>query len=140
MSYYFCFHGKSYSKGTIVKIAEHHKDKFGFYSYVIFDSHDTTNNTYCFKSLYNAWDIFRISEDQLNICIEAVEANSICNQDDVDSTVNPKYIEGIISAWIWYIVAMISGLFLQNISNVIGVWVIASVIFFNWRRKKINGE
>ncbi len=140
MSNYFCFQGKQYSQGTVVKVCENHKDKFRFYSYLVFESHDITNNIYSFRSLYNTWDIFNISTEQLNEYIEEVVVHNVSNQVDMYSKVDPKYIEGIVSAWIWYITAMIFGLFLQNITSMIGIWITASVIFFSWRRQKINGE
>ena len=64
----------------------------------------------------------------------------IADTTKLSNKIEPKYIEGIISAWIWYILIMFFGVLLKGAVTTIIVWTLASIIFFNWRRKKINGE
>lgn len=46
-------------------------------------------------------------------------------------------IDGLFIGWVWYI-------FLMGISiifkDAIGLWIIISIVFFNWRSKKIKEE
>ena len=46
-------------------------------------------------------------------------------------------IDGLFLGWVWYIFLMaISTLFYDRI----GLWILISVVFFNWRNKKIKEE
>lgn len=140
MSNYFYFRGNNYGKGTIVKIYEEHKEKFKFYSNLIFEKYDKESGLYLFKSPYNHWEIFNISKNQIEEYIEEVVKPCCVAQVDMSTKVNPDYIEGMSSAWIWYILIMFFGLFLKGPINVVSTWVLASIVFFTWRHKKINGE
>lgn len=134
------FQNKLYAQGTVVKIYEKYKEKFKFNSYIVFVKYDSQNKLYCFTSLHNSWDTFHIPQDQLYVYIECIFAPCFTNKLETCSKAKPQYIEGIVSAWIWYILIMVFALFLAGVENVIMVWILASVVFFNWRRRKINGE
>lgn len=136
----FYFKGSNYGRGTVVQIYEKKKGEFKFYSYLIFEECD--NNNLCrFRSPYNNWEHFNISTNQLQEYIEAItEPHAVIVNAGSYPQVNQEYVEGIVDAWIWYILVMFLGLFLKGIVNVLGVWILASIVFFSWRHKKMNGE
>lgn len=49
--------------------------------------------------------------------------------------VNELGIDGLLIAWIWYIFIMVVGVIFYDR---IGIWILASVIFFNYRKKKLK--
>lgn len=140
MNNYFCFKHNVYGKGTIVQMHEEYKEKFGFCSYLVFEEYDVENDLYRFRTLHDRWTSFNIYKNHLEEYIkEIVEAQIITEETPFTYKVDPNYVDGIASAWIWYIIVMFFGLFLQGTASVITVWVLASIIFFSWRRKKMNG-
>ena len=72
-------------------------------------------------------------------CIEEISIPYVL-QVSTAPIMQPDNIDGIVSAWIWYIIIMVFGLFLKEPLNVFGVWILASVIFFTWRHRKMNGD
>lgn len=141
MSNYFYFKGNNYGNGTVVQIYEKKKKEFKFYSYLIFEEYDNNNEMCRFRSPYNRWESFNISKNQLQEYIEKItEPYEVVVKVDSHPKVNQEHVEGIVDAWLWYILIMFFGIFLKGIVNVIGVWILASVVFFSWRHKKMNGE
>ena len=136
---YFYFKGQQYAEKTIVKIYENQKNNFGFYSHLVFNGYDDKTKLYHFCSLHDCWKQFVMTENQLEESIEKVDV-SYTPQINTEPKVQQNHIEGIVSAWIWYILIMFFGLFLKGPLSVLVVWILASVIFFTWRYKKINGE
>lgn len=63
----------------------------------------------------------------------------------VDPSIHPPQVKqlkdsqipGLMLGWIWYIVIMAVGVIFKE---AIGIWIIASIVFFNWRKKKIEKE
>ena len=45
MEKYFCFEGKLYAKGTIVKIRDEHVEKFKFHLNLVFEVYNESNDT-----------------------------------------------------------------------------------------------
>lgn len=134
------FRGNSYGKGTVVKIYERHQDKFKFYSNLVFEGYDSKISLYNFKSLYNSWDVFYISKIQLEEYIEEIVEPHCGTQVCSSQKVEPNYIDGMASAWTWYIIIMLFGILLKGVISTVIVCVLASIVFFTWRRNKINGE
>ena len=55
----------------------------------------------------------------------------------VTKTMKDKDIDGLFIGWLWYIFLMvISSIF----KDAIGLWIFISVVFFTWRKKKIQEE
>jgi hypothetical protein len=55
----------------------------------------------------------------------------------VTKTMKDSEIDGLFIGWLWYIFLMaISTIF----KDAIGLWIFISVVFFNWRTKKIKEE
>jgi hypothetical protein len=132
----FVFNGKYYYAGTIVEIYSEYVQQFKFNSILKFVGYNISENAYYFSSLYNVWDIYKLSYEEISIYIHQVLQE---NQIQYDNHVNENYIDGIVSAWIWYILAILFSLCLQGIGNVICALVFATVIFYHWRNKKIRG-
>lgn len=140
MSKHFNFNGKMYGTGTVVLINENYRKDFGFYSRLVFDRYDEEKGLYFFTSLSRHWDMFGMNDFQIEECIETiVKPYGVIVQIDPTPVVDPDNIEGIVSAWIWYIIIMCLGFFLKDIIDQIIVWALASIIFFSWRHKKMNG-
>lgn len=134
----FIFNDRPYYVGTIVSINEAWKHKVGFNSILKFVWYNSDEDAYCFTTLQDNWNIYKLSNEQILMYVESILNDNkmeVKNQD-----INPQYIDGIVSAWIWYILIMLFAVFLQGVTNVILVWVIATIIFFNWRQNKIKGE
>lgn len=137
---YFYFKENIYGNGTVIQVTEKYKEKFKFNLNVVFEKYDEKNELVYFRSLYNNWDNFSVTTDQLNECIDkVVEPRSIVIQTNSHKKIEEQYIDGIVSAWMLYIIVMFFGMFLKGALNVIVAWTLASVIFFRWRHNKING-
>lgn len=134
----FIFNGKVYYIGTIIKINEDYKKYFGFNSRLKFSGYIIQENACCFTSLYNALDVYKISNKDIMKYTEGIVEEVV--MDTSVTTIDPKYIDGIVSAWIWYIIAMFFSLAFKNIFDTLLVWTVSTLIFFNWRNKKIRGE
>lgn len=133
----FIFNHKIYYAGTVVTIHSEYQQNFKFHSTLKFVGYEACNRMYCFSVLYDNWTIYRLSSEQINIYIASV----LKEGDDVseDTRIDTKYIDGIVSAWIWYIFIMLFALILQGAASVATVWIIATIIFFSWRHNKIKG-
>lgn len=137
---YFVYHNKKYYRKTVVKIHDGECHNFGFYTTMIFNGYDIERNLYCFVSPCNSWDKYYMTDCQITACIKEIiqPCCDPCLQNEREK-VDLKYVDGMLAAWIWYILIMCFGLFLNGIVNVLIVWTVASVIFFSWRKKKMNG-
>lgn len=139
--YYFYFNGEQYGNGTIVKIHQDKRDRFDYYTNIIFKGYNyNDDNLYHFGSLYDKWKDYCITQDELYLYIEKIEkACSSLPLQNAFEKIHPSNIEGIVAAWMWYIFIMIFAVFINGIISTIITWVIASYIFWKWRNKKING-
>jgi hypothetical protein len=135
---FFVFNNKRHYIGTIVSVKQHKKNMFGYNSTVRFVQYNRNNNLYYFASLYDIFDRHGIPEYQLQDCIENVLTSCDMNN-NTSNKLDPKYIDGIVNAWCWYILIMFFAFFLEGIGNQIITWTFSSFVFFNWRNKKING-
>lgn len=133
----FIFNGKIYYVGTIVKIKKEYHNNVGFHTVLKFVGYITEENAYCFSSLQNKFEIYKISADYISKYIENILENVAIEEND--KRADPKYIEGIVSAWIWYILVMFIAIFAKDPVNSIMLCVVSTFIFFIWRHKKIKG-
>lgn len=133
----FFLNGKYHYIGTVVNIKEMQKQYFGFHSILRFVEYNEFDNFYYFSSLYNEWEIYKLSKEQINMCFENVVEEGAVELDD--GKIKPEYIDGIVSAWIWYILIILFALCLKNIGQVVMTLLFSTIIFFHWRHKKING-
>ena len=133
----FIFNNHIYYVGTIVEINEEWKQNFRFNSTLKFTGYDVNDCSYCFTTLQDNWKIYKLSEAQIQMCVKSVLLDGV--MEPKNEKIDPKYIDGIVSAWIWYILIMFFALFLKGAENVIGIWIIATFLFFGWRHNKIKG-
>ena len=135
----FLYKGKVYESGAIVKIKEGKEDQFDFCSVLVFDRYDVESKYCVFHCIYDGWRVYNIHVLDLEIVIDSVVPAYSSTKKKSRYKVEEKYIEGIVSAWIWYILAMLLGVVAKGIDNQILVWTAASFVFFTWRRQKLNG-
>lgn len=123
---YFTCNGKRYHTGTIVVIANR-KMTFLYFN--------TDNNRFAFK---NGECVSQYSSEYLG-----KHPITICSE--VDGTVKLPVlrkkrelsIDGMLLGWMWYIFIMgLAVIF----NDRIGIWILASWIFFSWRKNKIEKE
>jgi hypothetical protein len=136
----FKFNKKYYYAGTVVKIRDGAEKHVGFCSMLTFIGYNTDNNLYIFQSFYDIWKRYEITEKQLEEYIEYVAKAYCASTQNEKKEMDPKYVDGIVSAWIWYVLIMFFAFFVKGIENVILIWIAASVAFWGWRHKKIKGE
>lgn len=133
----FVINGEFYYVGTIVKIKKEYHNNVGFHMILKFVGYITEERAYCFSSLQNNFEIYKIPVDDISKYIENILSSGEIEEND--KRVDQKYIEGIVSAWIWYILAMFVAIFAKDPVNIIASWVLSTFIFFRWRHKKIKG-
>ena len=133
----FIFNNGEHYVGTIVSINDAYKQNFRFNSILKFIGYSLEEDAYCFTTLQDNWNVYKLSEKQIRIYIKDIlkEGQTEFKNENID----PQYIDGIISAWIWYILIMFFAVFLRDVQNIIAVWLVATFIFFSWRHKKIKG-
>ena len=129
----------TYLNGTIVKIHEDKCCKFGYSCYLKFVGIEN-GKFYKFCSLYDGLKCFEMSEEDLEEYIDEIIKPYTLDMITIKPKVAPKNIDGIVLAWIWYILIMISSLFFAGIENKILLQMVASGVFLCWRAKKMKGE
>ena len=133
----FIFNGKKYYTGTIIETNEDLRQFINSNLKLQYIGYKTKEKTYYFSSVYDIWKIYKVPKEQLSRYIKNVLYEGEIK--NVNYMIEPKYIEGIVSAWIWYILIMFFAFFFNKITYVIITWCLATFIFFNWRSKKIKG-
>jgi hypothetical protein len=133
----FIFNGKNYYTGTIIEIKEELQQHVNFSLKLQYIGYITEKKTYYFSSLYDNWQVYNIPKEQLCMYIKNILYEG--KIENKNQTLDPKYIDGIVSAWIWYILIMFFSLFFRGVENIIITWCVATFIFFSWRSKKIKG-
>ena len=136
----FVFNGMFYYVGSIVKIKEEWQKNFKFNTTLQFSGYIEDERIYVFSPIQDRWTMYKLSIEQISQYIERVlNSNTEYNNSINNKMVAPQYIDGIVSAWIWYILIMLFAFFFQGVENKIMAWSIATFIFFNWRNSKIKG-
>lgn len=127
---YFVWNGIKYYTGTVIVVNDMGRQVEA--SFV------------CYDKTYN-WYIYKIKECRYSVWPKQFEQALIEVTDRVDKkvhmpmvkTLKDSQIDGLFLGWIWYIFLMaIATIFKGNI----GLWIIISIAFFNWRNNKIKEE
>ena len=139
MTDWFYFKGLLYRGAPIVQVKDEYRKDFKFNTYLVFEGYDEKNKICHFHYLHNVWEKYVIPVDKLDIVILNVTPDCNYGKKQSPIKVEEKYIENIVSAWIWYLLAMFLAVFLKDLSDVILAWTTASFIFFRWRHIKMNG-
>jgi hypothetical protein len=138
---YFIYKGDKYYSGTTIEINKYDpifnkNNKIN----AIF-SHITGDNKYVVKVnnnvfVYTENDFFKILISVINKIEAKNDTYEILNaKDKKHKFADELNIEGMPIAWIWYIFIIAIG---TIFNGRIGIWIIASIIFFNYRNKKIR--
>ena len=135
---YFIFNKNKYYTGTIIEIQNDKKEFFSFNKTLKFSRYDNYCNAYCFTSLHDIWTEYKIQAENIELYINKILVEVKKDEDNCNKT-NPQYIDGIIVAWSWYVILMFFSLCLSGVSTKILALIGTTVVFFNWRNKKING-
>lgn len=135
---YFVYKGKRYNKGDIIIVEEFcyyscklHKTKAEFLYY------DAEEKKYALK-VYN--NVVIHDEDHFNMIFCGAYEPVIKNKANVTEPKQLTFkdelnIDGLFLAWLWYVFIMLVAVIFKDC---IGIWILASVVFFNYRNKKLK--
>ena len=130
MQNYFVVNGEKYYTGTIFIV-----NQMGERTEASFICYDTERLRY----------IYQVKACRYYVDQKSFQRNFISVTDKIDvnvhmpvnKTFKDTEIDGLFLGWLWYIFIMaISTIFYDRI----GLWILTSVVFFNWRKKKIEEE
>lgn len=128
-SNYFVYNGKKYYTGTVVIL------KTGRRNTGAFICHDVEHDLYVFM-IEGCRHHFRRNEFSEWV-VSITDKVDISVRMPTQKTFKDSDIDGLSLGWVWYIFLMaISTLFKGNIC----FWIVISVLFFAWRKKKIKEE
>lgn len=132
---YFIVNGKSYFTGTVFIVNYYGKQiEATFVCYNV----DTKRYIYIIKNGKGNSCRCRVTEkdfyDNLVTITDKVNKNVHV---PIEKKMKDSQIDGLFLGWMWYIFLMaISVIF----KDVIGLWIVISVVFFSWRHGKIKKE
>jgi hypothetical protein len=128
-SNYFIYNGKKYYTGTVVVL------KNGSNNVGSFVCHNLDSDLYTFNMSGHR---YHFRKNDFERCVVSItEKIDTTVRIPVQKTMKDSYISGMSLGWVWYIFLMaISTLFKGNIC----FWIMISILFFAWRRKKIKEE
>lgn len=127
---YFAYNGQQYYTGTIILVKHNGKEIEA--SFVCYNE---KNGRY----------IYQIDSCKYHVTSEQFYNHLIAVTNRVDNsthtpevkTMRDRYVSGLFVGWVWYIFLMGLSVILKG---AVVYWAIISVIFFNWRTKKIKEE
>lgn len=71
-------------------------------------------------------------KNMYNIASPRAPAVNVNDQHTFSDELN---IDGLLISWIWYVFIMVVGVIFHDR---IGIWILASVVFFNYRKRKLK--
>lgn len=133
---YFIYNNKQYNKGTVVILR-----RFDPYSRKVcntkatFISYNTDTKEYIFE-IYNSECKYTEGDFRNSICEIYNPNKRMINMNNSGHTFSDELsIDSLCIAWIWYVFIMAVGfIFYARI----GIWILSSMIFFNYRTKKLK--
>lgn len=128
---YFVVDGIKYYSGTVFVIENNCRQNIE----VTFIWYDTDYQRYLYKTKEHMcqshyddfWKRFVAVTDKRD---ESVRSPVVKRKKDLE-------INGLFLGWVWYIFLMAISIIFKG---VIGFWLLFSIVFFNWRSKKIKKE
>lgn len=128
---YFVVDGKKYYAGTVFKVKEMGEIVDATFVCTYFVSH--VNIVYTIKGKRHLVPI-QMFKDKF-VCI--TNNTNLEAQTPKTKHIRDRDINGMALGWLWYIFLMaLSAIF----KDCIGLWILISVVFFDWRNKKIQKE
>lgn len=136
---YFVYNNKRYEAGTIIILS-----RFDIYSKRVCDtkarflSYDTETHEYIVE-IYGKeykYDAKYFNNNFVGIYNSNIRHTSVKNQHSKEHSFCDEFnIDGLLIAWFWYIFIMaVATIFYDRI----GIWILASFVFFNYRKKKLK--
>lgn len=135
---YFIYNGKRYLAGTLIYVKwVNHLTCTLCKTLATFCSYNPDNKTYIFeidgyKYTYSEKDFYDI------LCgIYGETSSNLISYPRIKQLTFEKElaINGLLIAWIWYIFIMAVAIIFKDC---IGIWIIASIVFFTYRNKKLK--
>lgn len=136
---YFVYNDKRYEEGTIIILS-----RFDIYSKMVCDTkakflyYDTETNEYIVE-IYGKeykYDIKYFNNSFVRIYDPNVRYTNVKNQQEKSYSFSDELnIDSLLIAWIWYVFIMVVGIIFYER---IGIWILASIIFFSYRNKKLK--
>ena len=136
---YFVHNGKRYDTGTMIVLSRFDyisrkvcniKSTFLYYNT---DTKEYIVEIYGKEYVYTETDFYN---DFLHVYEKNKPIANMQNQANVKHTFSDELgIDGLLIAWIWYIFIMAVGIIFYDR---IGIWILASIIFFDYRNKKLK--
>ena len=139
MLQHFVFKGNRYLTGTVVKIHDKKRKKFEYNAYLKFIK-ICDKQCYKFCALHNCWEIFTLTQSEIDMCVEKVVTPINLENVTFKSVTETHDIDGIVPAWTWFILALIASLLMAGMINKLLMPITAFSIFVIWRHNKIKGE
>ena len=136
---YFVHNNKRHESGTIIVLS-----RFDIYSKRVCDTkakflyYDTEMNEYTVE-IYGKECAYTEKFFYDNL-IKIYDPNKPIVNTQVVNTKTHTFsdelnIDGLFIAWMWYVFIMVVGVIFHDR---VGIWVLASVVFFNYRNKKLK--
>ena len=139
--YYFEFKGVRYPVGTIVKITEKEMKRVGADSpYVtILNHHENSNGTHSCLILrsYDDWGVMQSGEIStfFNNFEDVIEEIALLPTKQLGNRYKDTEVDAMLYGWIYYILVMLVSVLFNGF---IYIWIIASIVFWTWRKRKLN--
>lgn len=130
MRNYFEVNGKRYYTGTVFIV-----NNMGKHVEASFICYNDVQSIYVYQIKDCTWRVpeqafWRNFISVTNMHNSNVHVPVIKTKKDLD-------IDGLFIGWVWYIFLMLISVIFKD---VIGLWIIISVVFFSWRAEKIKKE
>lgn len=139
----FWLRGEKYNCGDVVMMSDLVDKKTGGNRIAKFNGLNLGDYTFSIIAPNTPFDKTEIvvQDKFLHLCVTGKyiteEEQAAKNVVVFEELKNPKYINGIVEAWAWYIFIMLLAIIFVFPWNLVS-WVIASIVFFSWRNKKMH--
>ena len=134
----FYYDGKLYTAGTWIAIKSEKRTNFGNNVAFIYEGDNQITNAHIFHA-WGTTNKYEIRRSELQDLIEVILYVPE-NQEEKRGKMPAKYINGIVEAWICYILGMFAICFCADVVVKVFAWIVVSIIFFSWRNSKMKGE
>lgn len=130
---YFVYNDRRYNAGDLIpfmffdgKVGRSYRTQVKFLYY-------NTDTKEYFIEVYRKEYSYTENIFYRNICNPVVpRAPDVNNKFTFSDELN---IDGLLIAWIWYVFIMVVGTIFYDR---IGIWILSSIVFFNYRNKKLK--
>ena len=134
---YFEYNGVRYLSGTQIKILRFPYNDQSVYDLAYFVYYNTESDTVWYRMAFTGQNRGCPMKNFMEYFIEATGKHDPAIHSPQRKRLKDSQIPGIMIGWLWYIFIMAITIIFKE---AIGIWIIASVVFFNWRKNKIEKE